>query len=121
MKRLSWESLKGWEMGLSHTICQKSTSNSVLLLCCVSLRSRELQAPFLDPITTDGKEKWWILYNNVKRKRQSLSGQVVRWFKANSTTETIWDCTRKILMARRKKAFIFYCGKRVDNIEDPHI
>ncbi|KAM3172152.1 hypothetical protein ACTXT7_015137, partial [Hymenolepis weldensis] len=45
--------------------------------CCLSLRSRKLQAPFLDPIITDSDEKWWILYNNVKHKRQWLSGQVV--------------------------------------------
>ncbi|VUZ48368.1 unnamed protein product [Hymenolepis diminuta] len=29
MKGLGWESLKGWEMSLPHTICQKSTSSSV--------------------------------------------------------------------------------------------
>ncbi|KAM3179168.1 hypothetical protein ACTXT7_001119 [Hymenolepis weldensis] len=40
--------------------------------CCVSLRSRELQAPFLDPVITDSDEKW-ILYKNIKRKRQRLS------------------------------------------------
>ncbi|VUZ47292.1 unnamed protein product [Hymenolepis diminuta] len=56
MKRLGLESLKGWQMGpLLHTICQKSTSNSVT--CCVSLRSRELQAPFSDRIITDSDGK----------------------------------------------------------------
>ncbi|VUZ48385.1 unnamed protein product [Hymenolepis diminuta] len=36
------------------------------------LRSRELQAPFLDPIITHIEEKW-ILYNNFKRKKRWLS------------------------------------------------
>ncbi|KAM3185569.1 hypothetical protein ACTXT7_006079 [Hymenolepis weldensis] len=38
--------------------------------CCVSLRSCELQAPFLDRTITNSDEKW-ILYSNVQRKRQS--------------------------------------------------
>ncbi|KAM3180732.1 hypothetical protein ACTXT7_015734 [Hymenolepis weldensis] len=49
--------------------------------CCVSLRSRELQAPFLDSIIADSDEKWWILWNNVKRKRQWPSN----WFKKQLT------------------------------------
>ncbi|VUZ54990.1 unnamed protein product, partial [Hymenolepis diminuta] len=44
-----------------------------LLTCCVSLSFHELQATFLDPIITDSNEKWCILYNNVKRKRQWLN------------------------------------------------
>lgn len=36
--------------------------------CCVSLNSLQCQAPFLDRVIT-GDEKW-ILYNNVRRKRQ---------------------------------------------------
>ncbi|VUZ46810.1 unnamed protein product [Hymenolepis diminuta] len=64
MKRLGWESLKGWEMlPPPHTICH----------LCVSPRSRDLQAPFLHRIITDSDKKWWILYNNVKRKRLWLS------------------------------------------------
>ena len=35
--------------------------------CCVSLHSREPQAPILDRIIT-GDENW-IFYNNVKRKK----------------------------------------------------
>ncbi|KAM3187406.1 hypothetical protein ACTXT7_002382 [Hymenolepis weldensis] len=46
--------------------------------CCASLHSGELQAPFLDRIMTDSALKWWILYNNVKCKRQWLSRSVVQ-------------------------------------------
>ncbi|KAM3187825.1 hypothetical protein ACTXT7_001522 [Hymenolepis weldensis] len=38
---------------------------------CISLRSREFQAHFLDQIITDSDEKWWTLYNDVRRKRLS--------------------------------------------------
>ncbi|VUZ48834.1 unnamed protein product [Hymenolepis diminuta] len=68
MERLGWESLKGWEMGSPpHDLSEMNKQQCVT--CCVSLCSRELQAPFLDRIITVSYEKWWILYNNVKRKR----------------------------------------------------
>ncbi|KAM3185188.1 hypothetical protein ACTXT7_006888 [Hymenolepis weldensis] len=65
------QSLKVWEMAPSPSrFVRNQQATACDLLCCVSLHSRELQAPFLDPIITDSNEKWWILYNNVKRKRQ---------------------------------------------------
>ncbi|VUZ51109.1 unnamed protein product [Hymenolepis diminuta] len=81
MKRLKGKVSKAGKWDLSEINKQQRA------ISCLSLRSRELQAPFSDPIVTDSDEKWWIPYNNVKRKRQ--------WFKSNSTTETIRDCTRK--------------------------
>lgn len=67
MKRLGKVSKAGkW---VPHELSEINRQQRVT--CCVSLRSRELQAPFLDRIIT-GDEKW-ILYNNVKRKRQWLS------------------------------------------------
>ncbi|VUZ56428.1 unnamed protein product, partial [Hymenolepis diminuta] len=63
MKRLGWGSLKGHELS--------EINKQQRMTCCVSLRSRELQIPFLDRIITgNGK---WIYYNNVKRKRRWLS------------------------------------------------
>ena len=62
MKRIAKsQRLENW----SHTICQKSISNSVwpVVFHCVLIN-------FLDRIITGDK---WILYKNVKRKRQLLS------------------------------------------------
>ncbi|KAM3180545.1 hypothetical protein ACTXT7_016069 [Hymenolepis weldensis] len=72
------QSLKGWEIPPpphpSHDLSEINKQQRAT--CCVSLRSRELRAPFLDPIITDSNEKWWILYNNVKHKTvtKSFSG-----------------------------------------------
>ncbi|VUZ46973.1 unnamed protein product [Hymenolepis diminuta] len=69
MKRLGKVSKAGkW---VPHDLSEINKQQCVT--CCVSPRSRELQAPFLDRIITDSDEKWWILYNNVKRKRLWLS------------------------------------------------
>ncbi|VUZ56919.1 unnamed protein product [Hymenolepis diminuta] len=53
MERLGWESLKGWPMGPTRFV-----------------RNKQATAPFLDRNITYSNEKWWVLYNNVKRKRQ---------------------------------------------------
>ncbi|VUZ53928.1 unnamed protein product [Hymenolepis diminuta] len=75
MKRLGWECLKGWEMGPTWEMgfVRNQQVTACDLLCCTAFPRTELQAPFLDRIITDSNEKWWILYNNVKRKRQWLS------------------------------------------------
>ncbi|KAM3181883.1 hypothetical protein ACTXT7_013475 [Hymenolepis weldensis] len=69
------QSLRGWEMAPPfpppppHDLSEINKQQHVT--CCVSLRSRELQASkFRHRIITDSDEKW-ILYNNVKHKRQS--------------------------------------------------
>ncbi|VUZ56094.1 unnamed protein product [Hymenolepis diminuta] len=56
MKRLDWEGLKGWQMDLTWEM--------------EFVRNQQATAPFFDRIITNSDEKWWILYNNVKRRRQ---------------------------------------------------
>ncbi|VUZ39608.1 unnamed protein product [Hymenolepis diminuta] len=50
------QSLKGWEMSPPHGLSEIDEQQRVT--CCVSLRSRELQALFLHRIITDSDEKW---------------------------------------------------------------
>ncbi|VUZ44414.1 unnamed protein product, partial [Hymenolepis diminuta] len=56
--------------------------------CCVSLCSHKLQAPILGGILTDSDEKW-ILYNNIKCKRQWLCRGSCQFLNREV------DCTRK--------------------------
>ncbi|VUZ40437.1 unnamed protein product [Hymenolepis diminuta] len=70
MKRLDWESLKGWEMSppAPHSptrFVRNQQPTACDLLCFTAFSRTELQTFFKNRIMTDSDEKWWILHNNV--------------------------------------------------------